>query len=328
MGSASKPRGWAKIDMSPETEAQSRRIPTLVSYCQRVLSTHADAISCLGDIRYELIKPVLECCSADTLLRLEQSSPYLVQNTSDLWEHLSFKMYPLLAEQLIPNDATRPDSWREQFFLLQEAEALRLEEVTSKLRSQRMEAAERKKEREVKLTDRLPPTKRARMSIGQPKSLFQKAKDEAKLRGCLYGFHHKTQYKPHRHFLDPPTKDSSAMSVPSTLRAQNTVKTSPVKCPPTSTLTAPVQTHNSTPTSPSTPKKPTSLTASISPISALVAEISPTQSESRSSKPLAATAPAPAPQKKDPMASLFMPKHRAFSQLPSQVKSVRTMPSR
>lgn len=26
-------------------------------------------------------------------------------------------MYPLLAEQLIPNDATRPDSWREQFFV-------------------------------------------------------------------------------------------------------------------------------------------------------------------------------------------------------------------
>jgi hypothetical protein len=35
------------------------------------------AISSLGDdaIRYDVIKPVLECCSADTLHRLEQSSP-------------------------------------------------------------------------------------------------------------------------------------------------------------------------------------------------------------------------------------------------------------
>ena len=38
------------------------------------------AICSLGDdhIRYDVIKPVLECCSADTLLRLEQSSPVRV----------------------------------------------------------------------------------------------------------------------------------------------------------------------------------------------------------------------------------------------------------
>jgi hypothetical protein len=46
--------------------------------------------------------------------------------------------------------------------LLREAEAHRLEEVALRLRNQRTEAAERKKEREVKLTDRLPPTRRAR----------------------------------------------------------------------------------------------------------------------------------------------------------------------
>lgn len=46
--------------------------------------------------------------------------------------------------------------------LLREAEAHRLEEVALRLRNQRMEAAERKREREVKLTDKLPPAKRAR----------------------------------------------------------------------------------------------------------------------------------------------------------------------
>ncbi|KAI6045533.1 RNA polymerase II transcription factor SIII subunit A-domain-containing protein [Pisolithus marmoratus] len=173
--------------MFSESESQLRRIPTLTTYCQRVLSAHADALSCLGDdIRYDLIKPVLECCSAETLLRLEQSSPYLQENTSDLWERLCFKTYPLLVEQLIRNGELRPDSWREQFFFLREAEAHRLEEVSSKLRNQRMEAAERKKEREVKLTDRLPPTKRARTSATQPKTLFQKTKKEVKFRTALY----------------------------------------------------------------------------------------------------------------------------------------------
>jgi elongin-A len=43
---------------------------------------------------------------------------------------------------------------------MQEAEARRLEELGSRLRLQRQEEAERKKEREVKITDRLPPPKR------------------------------------------------------------------------------------------------------------------------------------------------------------------------
>jgi hypothetical protein len=45
-------------------------------YRPRLMVTRP-AISSLGDdaIRYDVIKPVLECCSADTLLRLEQSSP-------------------------------------------------------------------------------------------------------------------------------------------------------------------------------------------------------------------------------------------------------------
>lgn len=43
----------------------------------RLMQVIRPAISGLGDdaIRYDVVKPVLECCSADTLLRLEQSSP-------------------------------------------------------------------------------------------------------------------------------------------------------------------------------------------------------------------------------------------------------------
>lgn len=95
--------------MASESDPALRRVPSLVSYCQRgeqplsrsrpapvltpsspfsscrwyVLSSlllldliSPAAITCLGDdVRYDVVKPVLECCSADTLLRLEQSSP-------------------------------------------------------------------------------------------------------------------------------------------------------------------------------------------------------------------------------------------------------------
>lgn len=46
--------------------------------------------------------------------------------------------------------------------VLREAEARRFEELGSRLRIQRLEATERKKEREVKLTDKVPPPKRPR----------------------------------------------------------------------------------------------------------------------------------------------------------------------
>jgi len=46
--------------------------------------------------------------------------------------------------------------------VLQEEEAQRLEAAANRLRTQRLQAEERKKEREVKFTDRVPPAKRAR----------------------------------------------------------------------------------------------------------------------------------------------------------------------
>lgn len=45
---------------------------------------------------------------------------------------------------------------------LKHEEERRFERLGSKLKAQRMEAEERKKEREVKLTDRVPPPKRPR----------------------------------------------------------------------------------------------------------------------------------------------------------------------
>ena len=93
-------------------DTSARKIPTLVQYCQRgmlfqfqisssqlirhlqwlqVMSTVCPIfvalkpvyndfllieIESLGeDVRYDLVRPVLEHCSADTLLRLENSTP-------------------------------------------------------------------------------------------------------------------------------------------------------------------------------------------------------------------------------------------------------------
>ncbi|KAG2153056.1 uncharacterized protein EDB93DRAFT_1239859 [Suillus bovinus] len=305
-----------------EAEGQSRRLPTLVTYCQRVLSTYTDSISSLGDdaIRYDVIKPVLEFCSADTLFRLEQSSPVhpiisplVPDGNKEIWQRLCWKTFPLLAEQYFQEGSEAPESWREQFFLLREAEAERLELAGSRLRSQRMEAEERKKEREVKITDRLPPPKRARGwgAPSQPKSLFQKTKNEAtKLRTSMYSAR-----------LLPPkrqrTLHSSLSIKPAASRPSEqtksmvTVKTVSYKRPsiPPASLQSSGRPPVPSVSSLATPPKPAS---------------SPCSYHPRENSGLLK----PPINKKDPMASLFMPKHRTLSQLPGQTSNARIMPTR
>ncbi|KAG1861749.1 RNA polymerase II transcription factor SIII subunit A-domain-containing protein [Suillus subalutaceus] len=272
-----------------DSECQSRRLPTLVTYCQRVLSTYTDSISSLGDdaIRYDVIKPVLECCSADTLLRLEQSSPYLENDTSEIWQRLCWKSFPLLAEQYLQEGSEAPESWRDQFFLLREAEAERLELAGSRLRSQRMEAEERKKERE-------PPPKRARGwgAPSQPKTLFQKTKNEAtKFRSSMYNAR-----------LLPPKRQRTLHSSPITYKRPSTLPAPPQSSgrPPTPSISAPASPPKPVASSPARPSKP------------LPTVKPPSTGEQRPFKPPV--------NKKDPMASLFMPKHRTLSQRPGQTR--------
>ncbi|KJA27056.1 hypothetical protein HYPSUDRAFT_983931 [Hypholoma sublateritium FD-334 SS-4] len=178
----------ATMDIDPEQ--QPRRVPTLVQLCQRaaVALANADTICSLGDgLPYPLVKPILERCSIEQLSRLEQASPHLQRETAEIWKDLCFRKYRMTAEERhsvddVPQD---PDSWRFRYFALEEAEARRVDELGSRLRSQRMEADERKKEKEVKYTDRgLPDPKRARTGSSSwgtapRKSLFQQTRNEA-----------------------------------------------------------------------------------------------------------------------------------------------------
>lgn len=62
--------------------------------------------------------------------------------------------------------AFRPPDAAHNYYIqaLEDAEMKRIDELGNRLRTQRMEADERKKEKEVKYTDRLPDQKRTRTS--------------------------------------------------------------------------------------------------------------------------------------------------------------------
>ncbi|KAJ7074313.1 RNA polymerase II transcription factor SIII subunit A-domain-containing protein [Mycena amicta] len=171
------------------------RVPTLVQLCQRVAAVHVDYISGLGDeLSYDLVKPILERCTVDQLLRLEQASPHLERDTPEIWKQLCFRTYPTAVERYNRGQLPEPVSWREQYFSLVKEEARRIEEAGNKLRRQRQEADDRRKEQEVKFTAQVPQGKRRCRAhfpafellishpggvAAPPKTLFQKTKSDA-----------------------------------------------------------------------------------------------------------------------------------------------------
>ncbi|KAJ7175584.1 RNA polymerase II transcription factor SIII subunit A-domain-containing protein, partial [Mycena filopes] len=161
----------------------TRRIPTLVQYCQRVAAIHVDAISSFGkELRYDLIQPILDRCTVDQLLRLEHDCPIPSSaNTTEIWKNLCFQAYPLVARQHSRKHLPEPESWKDHYFVLVEEEAQQIDKAGIKIRQQRQEAESRKKAHQVKLTTQLPPApkkRRCELPI-PPKTLLQKTRLEA-----------------------------------------------------------------------------------------------------------------------------------------------------
>ncbi|KAJ6630538.1 RNA polymerase II transcription factor SIII subunit A-domain-containing protein [Mycena sp. CBHHK59/15] len=281
------------------------RVPTLVQYCQRGMYFFCVSISSLGDgLRYDLVKPILERCTVDQLLRLEHASPVCTVEFREIWKDLCFRTYPTAAERYHLGHIQEPESWRDQYFVLVEEEARRLEEVGSRIRGQRLEAEERKREREVKLTDRIPPPKRSRgWGIpAQPKTLFQKTRSEAsRLQKNMYA---KPTFLPMpstKNYRVLPPDDSLLLPASQSSVASSRVTVTTVVHRVSVSGSATVSASSSPSTLHATALSPRKKDRPAGP------EFSPIASESRPPK-------LPIPMKRDPMAALFLPKHRAYSQ--------------
>ncbi|KAH8106872.1 RNA polymerase II transcription factor SIII subunit A-domain-containing protein [Cristinia sonorae] len=302
-----------------EPETKARCMPSLVQLCQRAIALNVDRLDSIEGVRLELVKPMLERCTAETLLRLEQASPELLEITDEIWKSLCFKSYPLAAQSLCMKQD--PESWRESFFVIREREAKRFEDVGQRLRMQREEAEQRKKEGQVRFTDRLPPVKRRGWIPAPPKTLIQKTRsDAAKLQKGIYGQRRMIPMPANsylRSLPNPspslPSRATSTAAATSGSRVTVTAvsvrrNSSTTPNPPLNTATAISQTHHPVVThsqgSPNTKRQRTTFDSD----AFAIAQSSPNE------RPIPLKPPLP---KKDPKASLFMPKHRTFSQLPT-----------
>ncbi|CAK5265082.1 unnamed protein product [Mycena citricolor] len=313
------------------------KVPSLVQYCQRVATAHVDSISSVGDeLRYDLLKPILQRCTVEQLSRFEEASPRLVNETPEIWKDLCLQKYSAAAERYQSASLEEPVSWKEQYFVLVEEDARRFEEVSSKLRRQKQEAHERKKESEIKLTTQRPPGRKpwgmpARV---EPKTLFQKTRSEASRL-------HKNKYsRP----MIPPMPGSKTFRVlssshtdllpaarPETRRVTVTTVTQRVPATGATLQTASPMPRRSLPANgafissagsqnggkQSVPVKVPlpSISRALPAPTDTSSQPSPAKRRKASPSPAQADLPkAISPVKRDPMAALFMPKHRAYSQ--------------
>ncbi|KAG7092654.1 hypothetical protein E1B28_008991 [Marasmius oreades] len=305
-------------------DSLNRGVLSLVQCCQRVAAKHADSISSLGDMSYDLVKPILEGCSAETLLRLEKASPHFQEETQEIWRNICFRSYSKATERYREGESSSPKCWRNYYFVLVKEEKERLEAVGSKIRTQRLEAAENKKGREVKFIERAPPQKRSRWNtIQPPKTLFQKTRSEAsKLQRNIYSARmippmpKGRDYRPTTDAGDllpkPPTSYTSRVTV-NIVRRQQPLSTamstaSHLSCPPSAQAKS--KELSITPTSP--PIIASSVLTNDYRLGYTQNKNPPPSSNTHTQSP--SLPKQPAPVKKDLMATLFVPKHKAYSQ--------------
>jgi len=265
------------------------RVRPLSHYCYRYINSHLDLILSLGSTPYALSEPILRSCSAEQLLSLEKNSPHLELEDQAVWQALCCRDFRKSKAQYEDGEFPEPDCWREQYFKCRRAEEERLEEVGSRIRTMREEVDQEKRHRQVILTDALPPAKRARLNSSQskPKTLFEKTRKESmKIQRLVYG----------------------APTIPS-------LSVKAIRPRGSAVLQA---------TSPAKSMKPPSPNKSLPSNRNLTAN--PEQPATSTTKPTGTVPPGGfGSSKKDPMSTLFMPKHKAHSQVPqpSQTISMR-----
>ncbi|KAF9030808.1 hypothetical protein BDZ89DRAFT_1159145 [Hymenopellis radicata] len=313
--------------MSGEEDTHQSSVPSLSWFCQRVAGKYVEGIADFGpdlSLRYDLLHPILERCSVDDLSRLEQTVPEIACKTEDLWKALCSKNYPIESELYVASSETTPESWRDHYFVLKEWANKRFEAVGSKMRNQRQAFESQKKEREVKFSNIIPPRERKPShSWAQNKGTqtpMQKIKStvskQAKICQIPYkgGITYRTG-QPVQSFLSEPRSGSTRQAAVSIVNIPQARKPG-----------APFSSRSSSSSS-SSPSPPP-----LRPIRPTLMAPPPSTpakrklDDSTGSPPIAKQGQdTPSPvrpikrQKKDPMAALFLPKDRAYSQRPQKV---------
>ncbi|KAI5838372.1 RNA polymerase II transcription factor SIII subunit A-domain-containing protein [Morchella snyderi] len=177
---------------------------SLYALCKNVLIKYVDTIDDVGDIDYDLLRPILlKITSPPQLKKLELNCPHLLPHTSEIWHKLITRDFGAAALPKRSPPSSAPHAWArvyEKHFAdsqaASEASAKALREQMSSLKN----AKASQRARMVTNTSGLPPTgRRPGTGWGRPsdswavkagsktKNIVQKARREAKEVGKFLG---------------------------------------------------------------------------------------------------------------------------------------------
>lgn len=99
---------------------------TLYQQCIRALQNNIDSLYEIGGVPFEILEPVLERCTAEQLLRIEECNPVYIGVTDHLWEKHCQKEFR-------NNRLEEYESWREMYLRLFEERERKLQQLTKSI---------------------------------------------------------------------------------------------------------------------------------------------------------------------------------------------------
>ncbi|XP_071506018.1 uncharacterized protein [Diadema antillarum] len=181
-----------------------RYVPTLFESCMRILLDNIDALDEIG-VPYDIIKPILEKCTPQQLLRLEDFNPYLIEDTDPLWRAHADRDFK-------GHRPTDMESWRELYLRKMDEREERLKNVTANI-----SAAMAKKDpgRLTKMAFVNGPAKPPRNVMRQ-----QVRHGTGRINSAPPSNTHKS-YVPSKHVGDRPSSHSLSASTSSSVRSSS-----------------------------------------------------------------------------------------------------------
>ncbi len=110
--------------------------------CVRVLQEHVDSIEECGGLPFDILQPILDRATPQTLFRIEQYNTYLIEDTTELWERHCKRHFPKKQREEM-------ETWRDLFERCTDERERKLEGLKSKL--QNSYAKERDAQKKTKL---------------------------------------------------------------------------------------------------------------------------------------------------------------------------------
>ncbi|KAK9495654.1 RNA polymerase II transcription factor SIII subunit A-domain-containing protein [Lipomyces doorenjongii] len=115
---------------------------SLFQTCLQTCMFHANRIIDVGDIPYDIIKPVLSRMGPSQLIAVEQNSPHIQLESDELWE--SFLRDTFSEQEIQGLIVPKRGDVRKQYYRLLEARRARLKKTSERVKAQ-YEALEREK---------------------------------------------------------------------------------------------------------------------------------------------------------------------------------------